>query len=122
MVARFEIDNNIGEVVADLGEQTGQATLFNIAYESEQVLRSRSMTIWPQDTGQSRLLFRAESDQRDDVLVLNTATYAAAVNNRRYYPGGRANPNFHAAQRTIERLWSRIVDAATRRLAGAEQF
>ena len=86
----------------------------NVALETERVLRVRASD-WPQDTGFSRDRFRAEDDSATgDVLILNSARYAAAVNNRSNYPRGGANPNYLAAQRSVEKAWNRILRRALR--------
>lgn len=87
-------------------EQERHELTANLAHQLERGIRRRD-TLWPQDTGFSRDRFRLEDDSATgDILVLNTAPYARAVNNRPNYPLGGHNPNYRAAQRTIEKLWN----------------
>lgn len=86
-----------------------------LAQEITRVLRRKRANIWPIRTGNSKDRFQAEAPELvDDVLVLNTAPYARFVNNRRKYPSGRSNPNYLAAQRTVEKHWDDINDRALR--------
>jgi len=86
----------------------------NLAHELERGVRRRD-TLWPQDTGFSRDRFRLEDDSADNsILVLNTAPYAKAVNNRATYPRGGRNPNYRAAQRAIQKIWPKALRRAAR--------
>ncbi|MCY4121045.1 MAG: hypothetical protein OXG72_09020 [Acidobacteria bacterium] len=107
----FDIDLEIPDVNS-LVEQERHEITANLAHELERGIRKRD-TLWPQDTGFSRDRFRLEDDNvTGDILVLNTAPYAAAVNNRQAYPRGGRNPNYRAAQRAIERLWRKALGKA----------
>ena len=93
------------------GDQAQRAVLSaNLARELERGLRRRAGTLWPQDTGFSRDRFRCEDEAiSNNILVLNTARYARYVNNRARYASGRRNPNYRAAQRTIEKVWNKVL-------------
>ena len=69
------------------------------------VLRSSS-SVWPVKTGFSKGRFIAEDDTAGNILVFNTATYAA------WLEYGRNSPHRGAALRTIERNLDRIIKAA----------
>ena len=91
----------------------------NLAHEMNNALAQRGRTLWPQDTGYSRDRFMVEDVPRVfEIHVMNSALYAAAVNNRERYPRGSENPNYQAVQRTIQKEWQEIV---RRTLAKANQ-
>ena len=97
------------------GEEIKARYFSGLAQEITRILRRKKANIWPIRTGNSKDRFQAEAPELlDDVLVLNTAPYARYVNNRKQYPSGRSNPNYQAAQRTINKHWDEINDRALR--------
>ena len=88
-----------------------------VAHETELTLRRKTGSHWPRDTDFSANRFRADDiAHSDDILITNSAPYAAAVNNRRTYPSGRPNPNYKAVERTIESQTAKILRKAQSRL------
>lgn len=104
------------DLIAREVEEAKTRLVSGVAEEVEVVLRLKGENIWPRLTGFSVKRFRAEEDHRGNVVVTNSAPYAAAVNNRRTYPRGGRNPNYRAAQRQIEAQTGRIVAKALRNL------
>ena len=119
------IDDDSGRGVqsyADGIEAAAEAEVARInselALECERTLRNRTLTLWPIRTGYSRDRWRGEDVAgKDYIEIVNTADYAQPVNDIATYPQGRPNPNFRAAQRTLEKWWDRILTRAVARAA-----
>ncbi|MDE0004599.1 MAG: hypothetical protein OXQ29_18065 [Rhodospirillaceae bacterium] len=105
---------NLGRFIGRELEEAKARLTSNLAEEVTVVLRLKGKNIWPRETGFSAGRFLAEEDHRGNILVANTAPYARAVNNRKHYPRGGANPNYRAAQRQIEAQADRILQKALR--------
>ena len=109
----LEIDDGDFPRLADLPELDVNVFLANLAHVIERVLRRQKGRLWPRETGFSQNRFRVEDVAHTrDLLVLNSAPYARFVNDRESYPSGKPNPNYRAAQRTIEKHWGDIVRRA----------
>lgn len=111
----FDYAEDLRQWIEDASEAFRERFRAELAFEIERVLRRTRGTLWPIDTGFSRDRFRAEDDAKHDVIILNTAKYAKAVNNRKYYPRGGSNPNYQAGQRTVRKHWRVIRARALRR-------
>ena len=98
--AQLRFTSRLAQEIADVGSRKG-------------VLNGRRRTLWPQRTGFSRDRWQAEV-VGDDIAVINTATYAAAVNNRKQYASGKPNKNYHSAQRTVEKWWAALTARAAK--------
>lgn len=98
-----------GELAA-VAEQQIDELMANTAHELEKALRKQTGNEWPVDTSFSIRRFRAEDDsQSRDIIITNTAPYAARVNNTRTFGSGRPNPNYQALQRQVLKVWQRVV-------------
>ena len=111
------------------GDLAAARVVFSVRLAEEVQRALRRSPIWPTRSGRSRQAMTADllDDGNEAVIeVANsahlprrnaaTAFYARFVNNRPRYPRGRRNPNYRAAQRTVEGAWSAIVrraDAST---------
>ena len=103
----FEIDYPAAyeRLLEDAVEDERHEISANMAHELNKPLQIPHRTVWPVDTSYSVRRFMVEDDSAThDILVLNTAPYARAVNTRGRSAG--------AAQTAVGQLW----DAALRKV------
>ena len=105
----FEIPR---DAVTGITERARLRAMSALSEQSERVLKRKRNSKWPRDTSFSSRRFVVETE-RNGALVRNSAPYAIYVNDRSHYPLGAPNPNYEAAQRTIEHNWTEIVEKAT---------